>query len=114
MAQQLAPQHHPLLHRGSAATGALAAEIVRTNRPAASSSYRGFFSGGGRHTGLTCGWSSDVCSSDLILFLSNPFERLIPVPPDGNDLNPLLQEIGRASCRERVEISGGAVSLKKT
>ena len=24
----------------------------------------------------------------LILFLSNPFERLMPVPPDGNDLNP--------------------------
>ena len=30
----------------------------------------------------------------LILFLSNPFERLMPVPPDGNDLNPLLQDPG--------------------
>ena len=28
----------------------------------------------------------------LILFLSNPFDRLIPPPPDGKDLNPLLQD----------------------
>jgi len=30
----------------------------------------------------------------LILFLSNPFERLFPVPADGHDLNPLLQDPG--------------------
>ncbi len=30
----------------------------------------------------------------LILVLSNPFERLFPIPPDGNDLNPLLQDPG--------------------
>ena len=30
----------------------------------------------------------------LILFLSNPFERLIPPPMDGHDLNPLLQDPG--------------------
>jgi cytochrome c-type biogenesis protein CcmF len=30
----------------------------------------------------------------LILFLSNPFARLFPVPADGNDLNPLLQDPG--------------------
>jgi len=28
----------------------------------------------------------------LILFLSNPFERLIPAAADGKDLNPLLQD----------------------
>ncbi len=28
----------------------------------------------------------------LIVFLSNPFERLIPAPLDGKDLNPLLQD----------------------
>ena len=28
----------------------------------------------------------------LILFLSNPFERIFPVPADGRDLNPLLQD----------------------
>ncbi len=30
----------------------------------------------------------------LIVFLSSPFERLFPVPPDGQDLNPLLQDPG--------------------
>ena len=30
----------------------------------------------------------------FMLFTSNPFERLIPVPPDGRDLNPLLQDPG--------------------
>ncbi|MBI1824448.1 MAG: heme lyase CcmF/NrfE family subunit [Nitrospirae bacterium] len=28
----------------------------------------------------------------LILFLSNPFERIFPAPSDGRDLNPLLQD----------------------
>ena len=32
----------------------------------------------------------------FILFTSNPFERLVPAPLDGNDLNPLLQDIGLA------------------
>ncbi len=30
----------------------------------------------------------------LLLFTSNPFERLIPAAVDGNDLNPLLQDFG--------------------
>ena len=30
----------------------------------------------------------------FLLLTSNPFERLFPVPPDGNDLNPLLQDPG--------------------
>lgn len=32
----------------------------------------------------------------FILFTSNPFERLFPAPPDGNGLNPLLQDPGLA------------------
>jgi cytochrome c-type biogenesis protein CcmF len=32
----------------------------------------------------------------FILFTSNPFERLAPAPPDGNGLNPLLQDPGLA------------------
>lgn len=32
----------------------------------------------------------------FILFTSNPFERLSPAPPDGNGLNPLLQDPGLA------------------
>src|SRR5580692_9137894 len=30
----------------------------------------------------------------FILLTSNPFERLLPMPPDGADLNPLLQDPG--------------------
>ncbi len=30
----------------------------------------------------------------FILLSSNPFERLFPVPPEGNGLNPLLQDMG--------------------
>ena len=30
----------------------------------------------------------------FMLFTSNPFERLFPIPADGADLNPLLQDIG--------------------
>jgi cytochrome c-type biogenesis protein CcmF len=30
----------------------------------------------------------------FILFTSNPFERIVPAPVDGNDMNPLLQDFG--------------------
>ncbi|GFE63977.1 heme lyase CcmF/NrfE family subunit [Litoreibacter roseus] len=32
----------------------------------------------------------------FMIFTSNPFERIFPAPPDGRDLNPLLQDIGLA------------------
>ena len=32
----------------------------------------------------------------FLLLTSNPFERLFPPPADGNDLNPLLQDVGLA------------------
>ncbi len=32
----------------------------------------------------------------FLLLSSNPFERLSPVPPEGNGLNPLLQDLGLA------------------
>ncbi len=32
----------------------------------------------------------------FVLFTSNPFERVFPPPPNGNDLNPLLQDPGLA------------------
>src|SRR5690606_695280 len=28
------------------------------------------------------------------LFTSNPLDRMLPAPPDGGDLNPLLQDFG--------------------
>ncbi len=40
-----------------------------------------------------------LISVGILLFLlltSNPFERLFPIPPEGRDLNPLLQDIGLA------------------
>src|SRR5690348_17863936 len=94
-----------------------------------------FFSSRRRHTRWTGDWSSDVCSSDLL----RPVEQMrrraatisaaeddarLPLPEAqdevrrlGETLNEMLarlqREIGRASCRERVEISVGAVALKK-
>ena len=32
----------------------------------------------------------------FLIFTSNPFDRWIPAPPNGNDLNPLLQDPGMA------------------
>src|SRR5207249_8415654 len=84
-----------------------------------------FFSSRRRHTRSKRDWSSDVCSSDLHVFLARPQElhrrarnllgdphglRDVVVegaaPPeaaaDDHDLVDLALEIGRASCRERV------------
>src|SRR5256885_6816311 len=88
-----------------------------------------FFSSRRRHTRLQGDWSSDVCSSDLTLQVS--LERLRHIaaktvgPIVGSDHGRVavarelgnrvkrLEQIGRASCRERGEISVVAVSLKK-
>src|SRR5256885_16981095 len=89
-----------------------------------------FFSSRRRHTRLQGDWSSDVCSSDLrnrddyrqifsavfsdyflfdsLIGLSNP--RL---DAQAHDYLQQLHQIGRASCRGRGEISGGAGSFKK-
>lgn len=40
-------------------------------------------------------WIS-VGFTSFMLFTSNPFERIVPPPADGNDLNPLLQDVGLA------------------
>src|SRR4051812_50220297 len=73
-----------------------------------------FFSSRRRHTRLTCDWSSDVCSSDLASNALVAGFRTVVMPHDRNARpSGSPKQIGRASCRERVEISGGAVSLKK-
>src|SRR5688572_32866746 len=89
-----------------------------------------FFSSRRRHTRFDCDWSSDVCSSDLAAIGAvQTAQRLAPAvgPIVGGALAALVGlraaflvaasfyavEIGRASCRERVEISGVAGSLKK-
>src|SRR5438034_2011771 len=89
-----------------------------------------FFSSRRRHTRSLCDWSSDVCSSDLarvgratdgvpprmnrirmavvgVGHLGKEHARVLSSFPDVE-----LIEIGRASCRERVEVSGRAVSVK--
>src|SRR5207248_9302214 len=79
-----------------------------------------FFSSRRRHTRSYGDWSSDVCSSDLTRshggrrgapppsWRSGP--ALAPTSPTIGNSN--LTEIGRASCRERVEISEVVGSVK--
>src|SRR5437588_8069143 len=97
-----------------------------------------FFSSRRRHTRSLCDWSSDVCSSDLLLEAAaqrgplsgrrlqqhpavsalrreHAIQRLghVAEPTRLVRVRARVQEIGRASCRERVYISVVAVSLKK-
>src|SRR5690625_7301604 len=96
------------------------------------SSWRFFFSSRRRQTRWPRDWSSDVCSSDLIaaqytknqprerdtLMIGNPAVMVV-APLVFNELNydpqedfTAVAEIGRASCREKVEVTacGEAVS----
>src|SRR5688500_20310704 len=82
-----------------------------------------FFSSRRRHTRLQGDWSSDVCSSDLVTMGIGMalHEQLLYDSRSGVPLNagyygarvathmdaPVVNEIGRASCRERVKNSGG-------
>src|SRR5256886_13608756 len=85
-----------------------------------------FFSSRRRHTRFDCDWSSDVCSSDLLIvdgsdargwlntMLTNNIEKLevgqgqytFLLNERGGIIDDLIayriDEIGRASCRERV------------
>src|SRR5438876_2582433 len=96
-----------------------------------------FFSSRRRHTRWTGDWSSDVCSSDLDVirfqesvglhaitdgeyrrssFHADFIEKLGGARAAGRlDVEGTVSgfEIGRASCRERVEISGVAMTRKK-
>src|SRR5690625_6458720 len=82
-----------------------------------------------RHTRWPRDWSSDVCSSDLVLIpaRNSGHDRWIrprkfqlrdnPARPHGRSPCPAYRpkpEIGRASCRERVQISKGAVLVENT
>src|SRR5690606_40276804 len=93
-----------------------------------------FFSSRRRHTRFSRDWSSDVCSSDLGGELRDGRQRrdlvevelvellaVVELRRRRDAVGPVAEEtlvevkledlvqIGRASCRERVEISGGAV-----
>src|SRR5262249_59978494 len=89
-----------------------------------------FFSSRRRHTRLVSDWSSDVCSSDLAAGRGpggRVHRRRRAVarraygrrsgwpwrPPLPGGRAGARSEIGRASCRERVEVSVGGGSVKK-
>src|SRR2546430_15314069 len=82
-----------------------------------------FFSSRRRHTRFDCDWSSNVCSSDLDVIdtgiqsgYGSPPAVVGFLPQMANSRKEIeidFQKIGRASCRERVQISVVAVSLKK-
>src|SRR5699024_11780560 len=88
-----------------------------------------FFSSRRRHTSSKRDWSSDVCSSDLVRGRIGPITadeqiapqrrledvRLLRAPRDASGdvlrresrrVAPVDDEIGRASCRESVSMSG--------
>src|SRR5437762_12957214 len=75
-----------------------------------------FFSSRRRHTRYIGDWSSDVCSSDLV----RKDDRELVAAEAGEEIGRAehlahrsAKQIGRASCRERVEILVGAVAPKK-
>src|SRR5436305_14858662 len=78
-----------------------------------------FFSSRRRHTRCGRDWSSDVCSSDLGLMYIATREYGVamymrPRMTSGvASLGRKPEQIGRASCREREEISEGAGRLKR-
>src|SRR5947209_17909347 len=89
-----------------------------------------FFSSRRRHTRYWRDWSSDVCSSDLIyvllqhnrrcgrehaleLFHGRTVVRGRERRAKEIAFGLRITEIGRASCRERVEIAVGAINRKK-
>src|SRR5262249_59244890 len=85
-----------------------------------------FFSSRRRHTRLVSDWSSDVCSSDLsglrhrerpdrkrVAGTWNRWRRTASCPRPRALPRMSRHEIGRASCRERVEISVGGGAVKK-
>src|SRR5439155_6201531 len=91
-----------------------------------------FFSSRRRHTRWPRDWSSDVCSSDLpgvsaSLFPAGSLAHLSSLSQIGlilfmfligaelnlGELRRRGRKIGRASCRERVEIAVVSVALKK-
>src|SRR5205085_6593049 len=82
-----------------------------------------FFSSRRRHTRFDCDWSSDVCSSDLemcrLVRKLSPHSTIVvgghvaAIPGVEHLLDADHIEIGRASCRERVEILAVAGALEK-
>src|SRR5206468_12421175 len=92
---------------------------VPTNLPTAYDVYpldgRFFFSSRRRHTSSDRDWSSDVCSSDLfhalLLVVREKIVSQNALPHLAHQ--PMIEQIGRASCRERVYIAAVAELLER-
>src|SRR5689334_24284116 len=97
-----------------------------------------FFSSRRRHTRWNCDWSSDVCSSDLdlpdddrlaerrrgarrhdaqvdgVLVLQVRISRgVVQIRTVGSGPDLRAVQIGRASCRESVDLGGRRIIIKK-
>src|SRR5437867_12176284 len=81
-----------------------------------------FFSSRRRHTRSYGDWSSDVCSSDLTASIRRAISvacwmscaaPVVTFSGPNTSSSATRPQIGRASCRERVEVSGGGGVLKK-
>src|SRR5580698_11353269 len=72
-----------------------------------------FFSSRRRHTRLTCDWSSDVCSSDLAVWTYETPKAGVAEIASHLAFYPDKVEIGRASCRESVDLGGRRIIKKK-
>src|SRR5690606_40015148 len=71
-----------------------------------------FFTSRRRHTRFSRDWSSDVCSSDLRSSTKSSISSAADgarIPTENVRQASCATQIGRASCRERVYISAGAV-----
>src|SRR5437870_12691304 len=71
-----------------------------------------FFSSRRRHTRWPRDWSSDVCSSDLSERLYREVPKFSP-SREGILLSEHVFKIGRASCRESVDLGGRSTQQKK-
>src|SRR5690606_40917595 len=73
-----------------------------------------FFSSRRRHTRFSRDWSSDVCSSDLAAVPAPIASICLRTWPADLPTDIEVQQIGRASCRERgVDLGGRRISKKK-
>src|SRR5690242_21506004 len=68
-----------------------------------------FFSSGGRHTRLTCDWSSDVCSSDLTAAAPSEICEKVPAV-----IVPAFSQDGPIAAGTSSQISDGAAAVVVT
>src|SRR5204862_5332919 len=95
---------------------------LKTGRQTRAHTHLFFFSSRRRHTRSLRDWSSDVClpiSFDRKQRIKDTLKEMLAGDepgaflPNGQPNRDVLNEIGRASCRERVESAVGGVSGRR-